>query len=163
GDSIHEGIGLIDHYCGLGVSLSKDNGYTWTNINVLYEYGRMQPSMVLMPNGDVVMTYAVRMGCLQEEYRLVDDDGYPQWSIEAIVSRDNGETWDLAHKYILAKWSGSSQAQSTCTVLLPDGSLFTAFGSGYLSLPIQEVQRQEKYPIGLLPREVCLVRWRPEE
>ena len=153
----------LDHYCGLGVSLSKDNGYTWTETKVLYEYGRHQPSMALMPNGDVVMTYAVRMGCLQEEHRLVDDDGYPQWSIEAIVSHDNGENWDLDHKYILAKWSGSSQAQSTCTVLLPDGSLLTAFGSGYLSLPIQEAQRQEKYPIGLLPREVCLVRWRPEE
>lgn len=152
----------IDHYCGLGVSLSRDNGCTWTKIEVLYEYGRHHPSMVLMPNGDVVMTYAVRLGCLREEHRLVDEDGCPQWSVEAIVSRDNGESWDLSRKYVLAKWSGMSQAQETDTVLLPDGSLLTAFGSGYLSLPVREVWRQREFnPHHLLPREVCLVRWRP--
>ena len=153
GDPMHED-GFIDHYCGLGVSLSKDNGYTWTNINVLYEYGRMQPSMVLMPDGDIVMTYVVRMGTLKEEHRLRDADGFSQWSIEAVVSHDHGASWDLAHRYVLAKWSGGSQSQSTSTVLLPDGSLLTAFGSGFLSQPVKE---------NIAPaHEVCLVHWHPD-
>lgn len=152
----------IDHYSGLGISLSRDNGYTWTKIKVLYEYGRMHPCMALMPNGDIVMTYVVRMGLLNEEHSVLDEDGYPQWSVEAVVSRDNGENWDLAHKYILAKWSGMSQAQATTTVLLPDGSLLTAFGSGYLSQPVKEDKRKGEANL-LCTHEVCLVRWRPEE
>lgn len=149
-----QGHNTIDHYCGLGVSLSTDNGHTWSQIDVLYEYGRMHPSMVLMPDGALVMTYVVRMGALKPEHRLRDADGYSQWGVEAIVSRDNGATWDLRRRYVLAKWSGASQAQSTSTVLLPDGSLLTAFGSGYLSQPTK---------VDMAPtHEVCLVRWRLE-
>ena len=157
---------FLDQYSGLGVSLSKDNGYTWTKIEPLYEFGRMHPSMVLMPNGDIVMTYVVRMGWLSKEDVLLDEDGYPQWSIEAVVSRDNGESWDLSHKYILAKWSGSkdgvNSATLTSTLLLPDGSLLTAFSSGYLS------HRSVKgagggHEVGLAGggHEVGLVRWCP--
>ena len=108
------------------------------------------------------MTYVVRLGLLQEAHRLVDEDGYPQWGVEAVVSRDHGETWDLAHKYVLAKWSGMSQAQSTSSVLLPDGSLITAFGSGYLSRPAAKEKQQGESNL-LCPHEVCLVRWRPGE
>lgn len=150
----------IDHYCGLAVSLSKDNGYTWSEMKVLHEYGRMHPSMALLPNGDIVMTYAVRRGLLEKEHRLVDEDGYPQWGVEAIVSRDHGASWDLSHKYVLAKWSGMNQSQATSTVLLPDGSLLTAFGSGYLSQPVEKARRQGESNV-LPPHEVCLVRWRP--
>jgi len=32
----------IDHYEGLGIAISKDNGQTWSELNVLYEYGRHQ-------------------------------------------------------------------------------------------------------------------------
>ena len=151
----------IDHYSGLGVSLSRDNGYTWTKIEVLYEYGRHHPCMVLMPNDDIVMTYVNRLGLLEREHRRVDEDGYPQWGVEAVISRDNGRSWDLAHRYILGKWSGMSQAQATATVLLPDGSLLTAFGSGYLSQPVAEEKRTGESNL-LCPHEVSLVRWRPD-
>ena len=50
----------VDHYSGLGVSLSKDDGRTWTELNVLFDYGRHHACMVLMPNGNIVMTYVVR-------------------------------------------------------------------------------------------------------
>ena len=143
----------IDHYCGLGVSVSRDNGHAWTSMDVLYEYGHMHPSMVLMPDDTLVMTYVVRRGALKEEHRARDADGFSQWGVEAVVSRDNGATWDMDHRYILATWSGGSQAQSTSTVLLADGSLLTAFGSGYLSQPVK---------LDIAPtHEVCLVRWRP--
>ena len=143
----------IDHYCGLGVSLSRDDGHTWTGMDLLYEYGHMHPSMVLMPDGAIVMTYVVRMGALKEAHRARDAAGYSQWGVEAIVSRDNGASWDLDHRYVLGRWSGASQAQSTSTVLLPDASLLTAFGAGYLSRPVK---------VDMAPtHEVCLVGWRP--
>ena len=84
--------------------------------------------MVVMPDNDIIMTYVVRKGYPDT------DDGYPQFGIEAIVSHDNGETWDLDHRYILSYWKGIrkgpnawySSSQATSTILLPDGSLLTA-------------------------------------
>lgn len=146
----------LDHYEGLGVSISKDGGSTWSNVNKLYDYGRHHPSMLLMPDNDIVMTYVVRKG--------YDDtaDGFPQFGIEAVVSHDNGQSWDLAHRYILDAWVGNrlssdtnawwASPQATSSVLLPDGSILTAFGTGYRSQPGPDGQ-----PI---PRDVGLVSWR---
>jgi len=78
----------LDHYGGLSVSISKDNGNTWSDLNPLYEWGRHHPSMVLMPNGDIVMTYVVRLGY------PATHEGFPQFGVEALVSHDNGKTWD---------------------------------------------------------------------
>ena len=41
--------GDIDHAEGLGVSISKDNGRTWSAVERLYEWGRHHPAMILMP------------------------------------------------------------------------------------------------------------------
>ncbi len=144
----------IDHYEGLGIAISTDNGHTWSKLNILYEYGRHHPSLVLMPNGEIVMTYVVRKGYPDTE------DGFPQFGIEAVVSRDHGRTWDLEHRYVLAKWAGNRKgenawwpsSQATSTVLLPDGTLRTAFGTGYRSRPNEKNMSA--------PRDVGLIKWR---
>jgi hypothetical protein len=145
--------GLIDHYEGLGISISSDNGYTWSDIEKIYDFGRHHPSLVLMPDGAIVMTYVVRLGYPDTE------DGFKRFGVEAVVSRDNGRTWDLAGRYILADWQANrkgdnywwASSQSTSTVLLPDGYLLTAFGTGYRSRPDAN---------GLpSPRDVGLVKW----
>jgi len=154
-DPTREYIGKNDHYCGLGVSISKDDGKTWSQVNRLYGYGRHNSCMMLMPNGDIVMTYVVREG-----YPYTPD-GFPQFGIEAVVSRDHGQSWDLGHRYILHHWVGCHKGprywwpcgQSTSTVLLPDGDLLTAFGTGY---------RCKADAKGLsVPRDVGLIRWQP--
>ena len=61
---------------------------------------------------------------------------------------------------MLAKWSGNRtganewwpSSQATSTVLLPDGYLLTAFGTGYRSQPNAQGQST--------PRDLGLVRWR---
>ncbi len=144
----------FDHYGGLGVSISKDNGNTWSGIKRLYDWGRHHPCMVVLPNSDIVMTYVVRKGYPDT------DDGYPQFGIEAIVSRDNGQTWDLDHRYILSLWKGIrkgpngwfNSSQATSTLLLPDGSLLTAFGTGYRALDSMGNCKPA-------PRDVGLVNW----
>jgi len=149
-----------DEFGGLGYSFSKDDGYTWTKVRVLYDYGRHHPCMALLPNGDMVMTYVVRLGYPR------DENGFLQFGIEAVVSRDNGEKWDTAHRYVLAKWSGNRKdenelwatSQCTSTVLLPDGSLLTAYGTGYRS---QQIAWAGKDNALLSPRDVGIVRWRP--
>ncbi|MCP4641810.1 MAG: family 10 glycosylhydrolase [bacterium] len=142
----------IDHFEGISVSFSRDDGRTWSVIEKLYDWGRHHPSVVLMSDGRIVMTYVVRKGYVDTP------DGLPQFGIEAIVSADNGRTWDLDHKYILHSWAGSRKdenkwwpsSQATSTVLLPDGSLLTAFGTGYRITP---TSKQE-------PRDAGLIQWR---
>lgn len=153
----------LDHFSSLGVSVSKDNGSTWSELKMLYEFGRMHPSLVTLPNGDIVMTYVVRRGYTD------DSEGYLRFGIEAVVSRDNGRTWDLDHKYILATWSSNRKgpdawwgsSQSTSSVLLPDGSILTAFGTGYRSQPVPADKMPGK-PQLPSPRDIGLVSWKPD-
>jgi len=153
-DMARQYFGEIDHYEGLGVCLSQDDGHTWSPVNRLYDYGRHHPSLVLLPTGDLLMTYVVRLGYPRNA------EGFPQFGIEAVVSRDNGASWDLQHRAVLAKWTGNRtgpnewwpSSQATSTVLLPDGSLLTAFGTGYRSQP-----SAAGHPA---PRDVGLIHWR---
>lgn len=144
----------LDHYEGLGISISRDDGQTWSDVKKLYDWGRHHPSLLRMPNGDIVMTDVVRKGYVDSP------DGFPQFGIEAVVSHDHGQTWDLDHKYILHQWVGHMKggnswwpsSQATSSVLLPDGSIVTAFGTGY---------RCQANAQGLpAPRDVGLVQWR---
>jgi len=142
----------LDHFGGLAVSISKDEGKTWSGLKPLYEWGRHHPSMVRMPNGDIIMTYVVRLGL------PATHEGFPQFGVEAVVSHDNGQTWDKEHRYILASWVGNitgpnawfCSVQSTSTVLMPDGMLLTAFGTGFRNLKGAKVCKMD----------VALVRWR---
>jgi hypothetical protein len=143
-----------DQFSGLATAVSKDTGYTWSELNPLYFWGRHHPHMVAMPNGDVVMTYVVRNGY------TADRNGLCRFGIEAVVSKDNGQTWDLDHKYILASNSSVMKGnrenwgspQSTSNVLLPDGSLLTVFGTGVRNVPEQTLWKMD----------VALVKWRPD-
>ena len=155
-DMARQYSGNIDHYEGLGVCLSQDDGRTWSPVNRLWDYGRHHPSLVLMPDGSVLMTYVVRLGYPRTR------EGLPQFGIEAIISRDHGTSWDLARRIVLARWTGNrtganewwASSQATSTVLLPDGSLLTAFGTGYRSQPNAQ---------GLpAPRDAGLIHWRPD-
>lgn len=123
----------FDHYGGLGISISKDQGKTWSEVKRLYEWGRHHPSMVLLPGGKILMTYVVRLGYPD------NSQGLPQFGVEAVISSDHGQTWDFVHRYVLATWAGNLKderswfcsVQSTSTVRLPDGTLLTAFGTGF--------------------------------
>lgn len=123
----------FDHYGGLAISISKDQGKNWSDPKRLYEWGRHHPSMVLLPNKNILMTYVVRLGYPNNA------QGFPQFGVEGMLSRDNGQTWDFNHRYVLATWTGNLKderswfcsVQSTSTVLLPDGTLLTAFGTGF--------------------------------
>ncbi len=141
----------LDHFGGLAVSISKDNGHKWSEIDPLYEWGRHHPCMVRMRNGVIVMSYVVRLGLPATHH------GRPQFGVEAVVSRDHGQTWDKEHRYILAKWTGNitgssawfCSVQSTSTILLPDGMLLTAFGTGFRNPPDARVCKMD----------VAMVRW----
>jgi lysophospholipase L1-like esterase len=144
----------MDNYAGLGVSISKDAGKTWSPLKMLYEWGHHHPSMVILPDGRIVMSYVARLGYPNNA------EGFPQFGIEAVVSSDDGETWDLDHRYILAAWVGQiktphwrywGSAQSTSSVLMPDGTILTAFGTGF-NITEAGIAKDIK--------DVALVRWK---
>jgi len=150
------GMEAPDLYAGFGISLSYDNGYTWSPVKTLFDYGRHFASIVLLPSGELVMTYMVRVGYPSNV------DGFPTYGIEALVSCDHGVTWDMEHRLILDEWTGNMRGapyawwaspQSTSSVLLPDGAILTAYGRAYRCLPTADDQ------IGP-PRDIGLVRWR---
>ena len=147
----------LDHYEGLGVSISKDDGRTWSAVKKLYDYGRHHPSLVLLPNQDIVMTYVVRLGYVD------DPNGFPQFGIEAVVSHDNGVNWDLDHRYLLHVWSGKRKgktywwpsSQATSSTLMRDGTILTVFGTGYRIIAGKDSPQA--------PRDVGLIEWRLNE
>ncbi|MCY3766556.1 MAG: sialidase family protein [Gemmatimonadetes bacterium] len=154
----------FDHYEGFGISISRDDGYTWSEVSQLYDWGRHHASTALLPCGYIVATYVVRLGYSDTA------DGFPRFGIEAVVSRDNGRTWDLDRRYILAAWTGNRKSSpspigklrsggwhasphTTSSVVLPDGSILTAYGTGYR-------QKEDAFGPGLYgPRDVGLVNW----
>ncbi|MFH1006908.1 MAG: sialidase family protein [Candidatus Latescibacterota bacterium] len=115
---------------GIGVSISRDEGKTWSPVSVLYDAGHHHPTLIVMPNGDIVMTVIVRVDV--EEGRL---NSYRR-GCEAFVSHDHGLTWDLGRKVILdeyefydsKEWFNGECGHSS-SALLEDGSILTVYGN----------------------------------
>jgi len=130
--------------------VSSDDGKTWSDAKILYRYGRHHPSMVVLPDGRIVMTYVVRKGYPKHP------SGHDLYGIEAVVSHDHGRTWD-SHPFVLDRWSANrtdacawwASSQCTSTVLLPDGGILTCYSTG------QQTPADSAAP----RRDVGLVRW----
>ncbi len=152
-----------DQFDHLEYSWSADGGQTWMPPKVVAGNGRHHPSMALLPDGRMVMTYVVRQG-------YADEDGKFAYGIEAVVSDDGGHTWDTDHRYLLARWTSDclvtddsgrriqmeryhAGPQCTSTHYLPNSKcLVTAYGTN------QNLNRK-KGNWGL-PRQVAMVKWR---
>jgi hypothetical protein len=132
-----------DNLEGTAVSISKDDGATWSPLQILYDAGRHHAHLLRLPNGDLLMTLIVRVDI--QKGRLAS---YRR-GCEAILSHDNGQTWDLAHKYVLDEFEFfdgvtwfNGEVGHLATALLDDGSLLTCYS---------------KY----IAKGACLIRWRP--
>jgi len=132
-----------DQMEGTGISISKDNGQTWSPVKILFQAGRMHGHLLKMADGTLVLTVTVRHNMQDAElasYRR---------GCEAVVSHDNGLTWDLGHKYILDEWEfydpldiATGQCGHLYATLLDDGSILTVHNN-YLTMGM------------------TLIRWRP--
>ena len=132
-----------DNYSGTGVSISKDDGATWSPVHILHEGGRHHAHLLCMPDGTLVMTYGQRLDLV--EGRLVS---YRR-GCGALLSHDNGLTWDLEHEALINSFDhadGSPTGYSvghTYSTLLDDGAVLTCYGY-------------------LRAKGMCLVKWQPE-
>ena len=127
---------------GVGVSISRDNGVTWSPIRRLFRAGRHHPQVLRLPTGELVMTLIrrvdMRNGKLASYRRGCD----------ALISRDSGVSWNEQQMYVLDEYEyydNASWDEGKCghhaSVLLEDGSILTAYG---------------QYLCG-----TALIRWRP--
>jgi hypothetical protein len=128
---------------GIVVSISKDDGVSWSSMQRVYDAGRMHAHLLRLSNGDIVMTHVVRQDI--QDGRLAT---YRR-GCGAIISRDNGLSWDKAHHYLLDDFefsdgkSYSSAVGHLSSALLDDGHILTCYGN---------------YPA----KAACLIRWKPE-
>ena len=132
-----------DNLEGTAISISKDEGKSWSSPQVLYKAGRMHAHLLRLPNGTLVLTHVMRQDI--EDGRLAS---YRR-GCGAIVSRDNGQSWDMAGRYILDEFEFSDGKRNTTacghlySTLLNDGSILTCYGH---------------YP----SKGAALIRWRVE-
>ena len=137
-----------DHpYCddnleGTAVSISKDDGVTWSPYQEIFDGGRHHATLMCMPNGDLVMVIIRRVDF--RDGKLVS---YRR-GCDAVISHDHGETWDIEHMIVLddflfcddERWIPGLCGHLSST-LLPDGSILTGYGNNFTG--------------------VALIRWKP--
>lgn len=109
-----------DHWRGITTSRSSDDGKTWSDLDYHSLYGHVHSTLKTLSDGRILMTYAARIGELE---------GMSYHGIEAVLSRDNGVTWDWEGRYILFRSDGPS-THSPESVELSDGRIFTILMHG---------------------------------
>jgi len=117
-----------DHVEGLAISISKDDGQTWSEMNHLYSAGRHHSHLNRLPNGALVLTMINRLDI--RTGLLPDTD---QVGFDALVSFDNGLTWDVNRRVTLHEITNPLSFPNTVVghtgaAALGDGSMLAAYG-----------------------------------
>ena len=137
-----------DHWRRITTARSMDNGRSWTDHQVHFKYGKVHTKLLILHNGDILMTYATRMGEL---------DGEMFHGIEAVLSRDNGRTWDWDNRFILFRWAMNQFMHTPDSLELADGRILTVFAYHYHPSWGQGALGAPGYPMGL----TSAVIWSP--
>ncbi|MBI3921366.1 MAG: hypothetical protein HY318_08120 [Armatimonadetes bacterium] len=120
-----------DNLCGTAVSISKDEGKTWSPLQVLFAAGRMHGNLVRLPNNSLVLTVIRRIdvrGGRFASYRR---------GCDAFISHDHGLTWNLDRMYILddfayingKSWASPPACGHLYSIAPDDGSVLTTYGN----------------------------------
>ena len=125
---------------GTAISISKDNGATWSEMDILYYAGRHHANLQRMPNGDLVCTMVVRTDCDDTQHKLASN----RRGMDAIVSRDNGRTWNLDRRYELDAFNYSrpdgywvdGKSGHIGAVVLDDGHIISVYGQYLLGAAV---------------------------
>jgi hypothetical protein len=129
---LHDHPNFEDGLEGTAVSISKDDGVTWSPYQKIFEGGRHHATLIRMPSGDLIMVVIRRVDF--RDGKLVS---YRR-GCDAIVSHDHGETWDVEHMIVLddflfcddQRWIRGPCGHLSST-LLSDGSILTGYSNDF--------------------------------
>lgn len=132
-----------DHWRGICTTYSTDNGKTWADPEVHFQYGHVHMSLLPFPDGRILMTYVARIGELE---------GRTYHGTEAVFSHDHGRTWDWERRYIIYR-GRTGPMHSSQSQRLSDGRVITTF--------MEHVDySHQAAPASRMP-QVCAVIWSP--
>jgi len=119
-----------DNAEAIGVSISKDDGATWSPLRMIQQGGRQHAHLLCMADGTLVMTYIMRQDFAGERLATY------RRGCGALLSRDNGMTWDTDHEYLVHSFDFSDGTVigyccgHVCSTALDDGSILTCYMYG---------------------------------
>jgi len=122
-----------DGWRNIVTSYSSDNGRSWAEAQAHFLFGRVHANIISLPDGRLVMTHAARIGELDKRI---------YGGVEAVVSYDNGRTWDWDGRYILFRCPQAYKLFNPRTVLLRDGRLMTAIYN-YTSYTWSDLKKED--------------------
>ena len=98
---------------GVSIHESVDEGRTWWNFGTATESGEKPGSLLQLKDGRVLFSYGDR--------RL------PFYGVQAMISRDEGKTWDRQNRFQLVWDAPTTDCGYPTSVQLPDGRIFTVY------------------------------------
>ena len=92
---------------------SLDLGRTWRNLGRVTEPGELPGNLLLLRDGKILLCYGDRRA--------------PFFGAQAMISRDDGRTWDRENRFQLVWDAPNTDCGYPNSVELPDGRIFTAY------------------------------------
>ncbi|MBL9214009.1 MAG: exo-alpha-sialidase [Opitutaceae bacterium] len=96
----------------LDATFSSDGGRTWSPPAPLTRNRQHPADLLALRNGDILLSYGERN---------------KPYGVQAVVSRDQGATWDFGHRYLLAADGDHGDLGYAVTVERADGKLVTIY------------------------------------
>ncbi|MFM8581750.1 MAG: sialidase family protein, partial [Planctomycetaceae bacterium] len=135
---------------GTAISISKDDGKTWSDLKFLFEAGRHHANLQRLANGDLVCTLVVRDDIQAGKLNKGELTSHRR-GCDALVSHDDGQTWNPERRYELDSFEflrpDGYWVDGVCghigAVALNDGHMLAVYGN---------------YRIGAV-----LIKWQPGE
>jgi hypothetical protein len=95
-------------------SESMDKGYTWTEPRKITGYMEHPGDLLLLQSGKLLLTFGRRR---------------PPYGIQAMLSHDEGKSWDTKHRITLVSDAENMEVGYPSSVQLDDGTICTAYYS----------------------------------
>ena len=123
---------------GTAISISHDDGKTWSEMQFLFQAGRHHANLQRLPNGDLVCTLIVRDDI--QDGKLASH----RRGCDALVSNDHGKTWNLDRRYELDRFDYlradgywvDGKCGPLASVALPDGHVLSVYGQYLLGAAV---------------------------
>jgi len=134
---------------GTAVSISHDDGKTWSKLQFLYQAGRHHANLQRLPDGNLVCTLVVRDDI--QEGKLVSH----RRGCDALISHDHGRSWNLDRRYELDRFDFlrpdgywvDGMCGHIASVALDDGHVLSAYGQYQLGATVLIKWKPENAPI----------------